>query len=136
MKMIDSRKVMLYDHESNKIVGAVYTTRDYSKEIKVRNIAYWVWVACWPLLVLFACEINIILGILCFFCLPVVIVVVDWLCSYSLIANYFRALMGVATFIMLCVESCERITDHDLKNLRNEKIAAINDSLANTPQAI
>lgn len=44
--------------------------------------------------------------------------------------------MGVVTFTMLCVESCERITENNLENLPNEKIAAINDSLANTPQAI
>lgn len=134
------RKGMVYDHENNKIVGTVYTTEDYFKEIKALKttgcIAYLVWIACWPLLSLFACEINIILGMLCFVGLPVVIIVLNWLYSYSLIGNYFQALMGVATFIMLCVESCERITEHNLENLPNEKIAAINDSLANTPQAI
>ena len=129
------RKGMVYDHENNKIEGTVYTTEDYIKYKKklaiIGNFSCLVWALCWPLLSLFACEISLLLGGACFILMPTVIVIF----SYRLSSPFFT-LMGVATFIMLCVESCERITENNLNNLPNEKIAAINDSLANTPQAI
>ena len=129
------RKGMVYDHENNKIVGTVYNTEDdikYKKKLAIiANYSCLVWGLCWPLLSLFACEISLLLGGACFILMPTLIVIL----SYRLCSSFFT-LMGVATFTMLCVESCERITEHNLENLPNEKIAAINDSLANTPQAI
>ena len=129
------RKGMVYDHENNKIVGTVYDTEDYIKYKKklaiIGNYSALVWWLCWPLLSLFACEISLLLGGACFILMPALIVIL----SYRFCSSFFT-LMGVVTFTMLCVESCKRITEHNLENLPNEKIAAINDSLANTPQAI
>lgn len=124
------------------LIPSNFTPRYYPRDDKkvanrtLRRLAELVWfiAICLTLLLSFVTPWFLLILI----CLVFVAPFLHILFASSEKSNRYNSLslsLGVMTCLFICKNMYDHKTEHDLKNLPNEKIAAINDSLANTPQA-